>query len=71
MCDQPYKDKLYAFNHIEANHLKVYFYECDYCHKKFTSSNSKRQHIHRMHQVEHKQAKRVIGNALFNSKNSK
>ena len=36
-------------NHIDSKHLKIYAYNCKYCHKQFTNRGTKYAHESQMH----------------------
>ena len=57
ICDLPLTRKAVAIDHVEAQHLQILTYPCDYCHQSFTSKSNRRKHVHTVHREQNKLAK--------------
>ena len=63
LCNQTSKQSTIISNHLEARHLQMMQYQCEYCGKEFSTRVHRNVHIHRIHKEEHKIAK-VFGNSV-------
>lgn len=66
LCNQTSKQSTIISNHLEARHLQMMQYQCEYCGKEFSTRVHRNVHIHRIHKEEHKIAK-VFGNSVASS----
>ena len=57
LCNQTSKQSSIISNHLEAKHLQMMQYQCDYCGKEFSTRVHRNVHVHRIHKEEHKIAK--------------
>ena len=57
LCNQTSKQSTIISNHLEARHLQMMQYQCEYCGKEFSTRVHRNVHIHRVHKEEHKIAK--------------
>ena len=57
ICGIAITRKTVAIDHVEAQHLQILSYPCQYCTQYFTSKSNRRKHIHYVHREQNKLAK--------------
>ena len=53
LCQMPFANTYTLVRHIEAAHIQLRTYECQFCNKTFKTQSQKADHTKKMHLTQH------------------